>query len=781
MSNSIFQIGVSGLNAAQFGLTTTSENISNASSPGYDTESVQTQEAAGQVTGGGFLGNGVDVTTVTRAYSQYLTNQLNQATSQSSALTAQSSQLTQINNVLGSPTAGLTTSLDTFFSSLQSVSTDPSSSSTRSAFLGDAQTLVGQVNNVAAQFATISTNVNTQITSTIASINTFAAQIATLNVEIQTASASSGGTQPPNNLLDQRDQAIASLSQLVSTTVVPVAGTGTSSANGGGEVNVYIGSGQSLVQGAQTFTLQAVASPSDPSQTEVAYVTPGAKANSPVEILPQDTLTGGTLGGLLQFRTQSLIPAENALNTIASSVAGAINSQNELGLDLNGDQGGPLFSTETPTVIPNTANTGTGAVSISIQNGASPPADNFTLSSDGTQYTITDQTTGAKATFPLNATQPVSEFGLNISISGTVNAGDSFNLEPTAGAASSLALTTSDPSKVAAAAPILAAIGNNNLGTATITQGTVTADYFSQVLTSSLSTNTGNATISPATVAASYAAQPLTAPITLTATAGGTLSGFPTAAPGINVSVTANGTTTTFNTATTPNIPLPPGGAQISFGGVTVNLTGTPNTGDQFVIQPNAPLTTATAPTLTFNSSSNTISGFPPNDVVTASVTTNGKTVVTTFAPPATAVPYSGASGVATTYTFGGASVTLQGPASNNDTFTVAPNSGTSDGRNALVLADLSTSKVLAGGTESITGAYGVLVSQIGSQTQNVNVSSTSAKALVTQFTTQQQSVSGVNLDQEAANLLQFQQVYQANSKVIQVADSLFNTILQLQ
>jgi len=123
----------------------------------------------------------------------------------------------------------------------------------------------------------------------------------------------------------------------------------------------------------------------------------------------------------------------------------------------------------------------------------------------------------------------------------------------------------------------------------------------------------------------------------------------------------------------------------------------------------------------------------------------------------------------------------LSGPPSNNDTFTVTPNNGTSDGRNALALANLSTDKLLAGGTQSITGAYGVLVSEVGSQAQNNTVSTTSSTALVTQFTTQQQSVSGVNLDEEAANLLQFQQIYQANSKVISVASSLFQTILAIQ
>ncbi len=772
MSNSIFQIGISGLNAADYELTTTSENIANASTTGYDDESVTVQEAAGQYTGSGFIGTGVDVQTVTRAYSQYLTNQLNQASSQSSALTANSTQLSQIDDTLGNPTAGLTTTLDNFFTSLQSVSSDPSSTSTRSAFLGDAQTLVSQVNNVAQQLATINTNVNTQISSTVTQINSYANEIAQLNNQIESSYAGSGDTQEPNNLLDQRDQAVANLSALVGTSVVPVAG--------GGE-NVFIGNGQALVLGGQTYALSTVNSPSNPSQSVVAYQyqnssSSSASSSSVTEYLPQNTLTGGTLGGLLQFRTDSLVPTQNSINTIASAVAGAVNTQNELGLTLDNGQGGALFSTAAPSVISNTDNTGNATVSVTIANPSSPPSDNYTLSYNNSEYTITDQTSGESQSFPSNSTFPVTEFGMNINISGSPNNGDSFNLLPTANAAGTLALTTTNPVNVAAAAPVLAAASSSNQGDATITQGTVSSDYFSQVITSALSTNTGNATISTPTVSAAYAAQALTAPATLTYS-GGDLTGFPA---NTTLTVTSGGTTSTYNTSTTPSIPLPSGGAQISFNGLTFNITGTPANNDEFVVAPNAPLTSTA--TLTYNSTTGALTGFPNNDVVTATVTeANGTTTSTTYAPPATSVPYAGAADTTTTYSFGGVSVTLAGTPDNNDTFTVAPNDGNADGRNALALSNLSTADLLNGGSQSITGSYSVLVAQVGSELQNVQVSSTSAQALVTQFTTQQQSVSGVNLDQEASNLLQYQQLYEANSKVIQVATSLFQTILGIQ
>jgi flagellar hook-associated protein 1 FlgK len=752
MSNNILQIGLTGINAATYALTTTGENISNASTAGYDVQSVQTQEASGQFTGSGFLGTGVDVTGVTRAYSQYLTTQLNQAQSQSSSLSTNGTLLTQLNNILGSPTAGLTTAISGFFTGLQKLTSNSATASTRSSFIGNAQTLVNQVNNASQQFSAIGTSINTQVTSTVAQINSYASQIAQLNTEIGAATAASGNTQSPNNLLDERDQAVASLSQLVGTTVVPGAQN---------SISVFIGSGQSLVLGSQTFQLAAVPSTSDPSQTTIAYQ---PAANAPTQYLPESSLTGGSLGGLLQFRSQTLEPAETALNTLAATVAGAVNQQNELGLNQSGQQGAALFSVPGPTVIANTANTGTGVVSVAVINAAAPPADNYTLSFNGSQYTLVDQTTGNTTTFSPTATFPVSEFGLSINVAGLPKAGDSYIIKPTADAASALALTTTSPAAIAAAVPVLAAASTSNVGTATISQGTVTASYFTPVLTAAPSSNTGTGTISASTVGSSYAATPLTSPVTLNFTAPGTYTASAA------VTVTSGGVATAYAAGT--SIPYVAGDS-LAFNGQSVTLGGAPATGDQFVIQPNAPLTGTT--TLQYNASTGTLSGFPANDAVSSTV--NGTT--TTYAPPVTSIPYSGTAGA--TLSFGGLSVNLSGTPSNGDQFTINPSNGASDVRNASALAALQNADLLAGGTQTIGGAYAALVSQVGTQTQNVTVASTAQSALVTQFQTQQQSVSGVNLNEEAANLLQEQQIYQANSKVIQIASSLFDTILQIQ
>jgi flagellar hook-associated protein 1 len=755
MTSSLFSIGVSGLNAAQFALTTTGENISNVNTQGYDTENVVTAESPGRNTGAGFLGSGVDVQTVARAFNQLLTNQLNQAQSQGSSLTENGQLLGELNSIFGSPTAGLTTSISGFFNGLQTLSSSTTSSvaAARSAFIGDATSLADQLNNVSQQFTALNQNINQAITGNVTQVNTLATQIAQLNSQIQLATAEGQG-QPPNQLLDERDQAVSSLSQLVGTTVVT---SGTS-------INVYIGSGQALVAGQQAFQLQAVPSPSDPSQTAVAYNANPNGGGTPT-LLSDSSLTGGTLGGLLTFRSQSLEPAETSVNALAASIAGAVNQQNELGVNESGQQGGPLFSIPGPNVIANANNTGTGTVGASVINPGSPPSDNLTLSFNGTNYTVRDQTTGATSTFAAGTTFPVSAFGVSISLSGTLNAGDSFNIQPNAGAASGIALTTSDPSQIAAAVPVLASASTNNAGNGTITQGSVSAAYFSQAIGTELSGNTGSGTIS--VVTSSPTATPLAAPVTFQFTAGP--PGTYTAVPATAVTITVGGTTTAIPAGTA--IPYT-AGQTVNISGQSFQLGGAPATGDQFVVQPNAPLTSTT--TLTYQASSQSLSGFPPGEVVTEVV--NG--VTTTFAPPVSSVPYNGS---ATTLSFGGISVTVGGTPKDGDTFTIAPSNGASDTRNAAALAALQTADVAGNGTETIGTAYSVIVSQVGTQASGVTTANAAQTALISQFSQQQQSVSGVNLDQEAANLVQFQNIYQANSKVIAVATSLFDTILALQ
>src|SRR5471032_164227 len=555
--------------------------------------------------------------------------------------------LSQLNNLVGDPTTGIGAGMTSYFTSLQSVANSPATTSTRQSLMSSGQSLVNQMNAAAANYNQLRSGVNQSLTSAVTQINSYTSQIATLNGQIAAASAQG---QPPNQLLDARDTAVSNLSQLTSVQVTTV----------NGAYNVSIGTGQPLVSGTTAYQLQAVTSTSDPSELSIAYASPDGSPQTPAQTqyLPDSTFGGGTVGGLLAFRSQSLDPAQAQLGSLATSFASQLNQQNSLGVDLNGNPGTALFSTGSPTIYANSRNTGTAQLSVSIANSTQPPSSTYTLSRNGTTYTLTDQESGASlgtlTADPTTGAVAGTIAGMNISVtSGTMQSGDSFTIQPTSGALAAFSLVTTNPTAIAAASPAVASAGASNAGTANISAATVTAGYS---IPSSM-----------------------------------TLTYNPTGQFTSNVQVTL------------PN-------------GSTV-LAGTP-----FAYNPAQGLTIS-----------------------------NGTNV----------------------------SATISGTQANGDTFSISANKGgSSDGSNALAMANLGTAKSLNGGTDSLTSAYANYVNQIGNETNNLQSSSTSATAVLTQATSAQQSVSGVNLNEEAANLIQYQQLYQANSKVIQTASTLFTTLL---
>ncbi|OYV46952.1 MAG: hypothetical protein B7X10_04630, partial [Burkholderiales bacterium 21-58-4] len=335
-------------------------------------------------------------------------------------------------------------------------------------------------------------------------------------------------------------------------------------------------------------------------------------------------------------------------------------------------------------------------------------------------------------------------------------------IQPTANGANDFSTTMTDPAQIAAAAPIV---------TSTVSDP--------PVMTAAGTGNTGTGTISTADIGTNPVS-PFTAPVTLTYNSGAnTFTGFPASQP---VTVTSNGTTTTFAAGTPVTYTA---GASYSVEGVSFTLNGVPANNDTFTLSTggtgtisagsvdasylSSPLTSPV--TLTYSSATNSLSGFPAADSVT--VTNNG--VSTPYSAPVSSVPYTAGA----TLTFGGMSFAIGGTPVNGDTFTVGPNvSGTGDGRNAVLMAGLQSSKGMMNGTSTFQNVYSLMTSTVASKTSELQVTSTSESNTLTQMQNAQQSVSGVNLDEEATNLLQYQQAYQAAGKLMQVASQLFSTLL---
>src|SRR5690348_10317889 len=432
--------GISGLLASRVALDTTGHNIANVNTPGYSRQNVQLATRIPEPTGSYFVGTGVDVVGVQRSYSQYLTTALwNQDASLQRATTF--SQLTDdLNNLLGGSN-NLQTSLDQFYAGVQDAANDPTSPATRQALLGDATSLVGTFHTLDQQMGQQWTKVNQGIATSVATINNLAGSIADLNQQIEKA-ATTGNA--PNDLLDQRDQLVQQLSQVVQVTT----------SNQGNSINVFVGNGQSLVSGGTAQALQTAANPYDATRVEVVSTT-GANISG--------QLSGGSLGGFLDYRSSVLEPARNQLGRSAIAFASAINAQHRMGMDLDGQLGGDMFTLPQPQAVAASSNTGGADVTASITDLSKLTTSDYTLRYRGGAWSLT--TTGGTAV-PMSgsgtAADPFVADGLSLVVSGSAADGDSFAIQPTRGAAGGIQLALTKSNQLALAAPVKAVTGTGS-------------------------------------------------------------------------------------------------------------------------------------------------------------------------------------------------------------------------------------------------------------------------------------------------------------------------------
>ena len=497
--SSLLNIGLTGVNAAQGQLITTSHNIANADTDGYHRQRVIQASQAPVFSGVGFFGTGTQMTAVTRAYDQFLEGQVLSAGTRKSAYEAYAAQIRQIDNLLADPSAGLSPSLDAFFAGVQEVAANPTSTAARQSLLSSAQALVGTFHALDARLTEIREGVEYDIRATVDQINTYATAIAELNQRIVVAQAAGTG-KPANDLLDQRWQLVTELNDLIQVST---------KVQDDGMLSVFIGSGQSLVDSNHATKLAAVPGRNDPQRYDVAIVPPNG---API-VIPERLLSGGgQLAGLLDFRRESLDSTQNRLGMIAVSVASAFNNQHKLGVDLEGALGQDFFSLPAPRVIPSNAavvgfNFDTNPDADDIGNlGLLTDAD-YELRFDGANYIVTNLDT--RASKPLTA--PTDSFeGLRIDLPVTpvLTAGQTALIQPTRYMARDMATAINDPRQIAAANPVIGEVPTTNIGTGKISDivmsdvsGVISA--WDATLTFNANTltftGTGSFTLTPAT------------------------------------------------------------------------------------------------------------------------------------------------------------------------------------------------------------------------------------------------------------------------------------------
>lgn len=444
----MYKLALGGLNAAQAGLATTSHNINNATTPGYNRQRVMVSTAGAQATSNGYIGRGVQVDTVVRSYDSFLYKQLVGAQGSGAQLQTQFDQVSQINNLFADRTVGIAPGLTNFFTSMNTVASKPADPAARQDLLGKANSLATQIRSAYTEMQNQRMGLNAQITTTVDQVNSYLVRIDDLNQQISLATGKAGGS-PPNDLLDQRDQAVMELNQLVGVTTYEQ----------GDKISISLtNGGQALLSGNSIYPLQAVSSSKDTSRTVVAYTLPAGAGKTIAVELNDAEVTGGKLGGLLQFRASSLDVMQNQLGQMAVGLALSFNEQHKQGLDQSGKPGTDFFGISSPQGMPNANNKSNAQISGQFTDLNNINAKDYEISFDGSSYRVlrlpegTQVYNGPATGTPPSATLDLqAEMGVTLTIDAPPQAGDKWSLSPTRDAARDLQVLVTDPDKIAAA------------------------------------------------------------------------------------------------------------------------------------------------------------------------------------------------------------------------------------------------------------------------------------------------------------------------------------------
>jgi flagellar hook-associated protein 1 FlgK len=660
---SLLSIGSRAMTANYAALQVTGNNIANSNTAGYSRQSVELETAGGQFSGSGFFGKGVNVATVTRAHSDFLTREAATSSSIAASDAARSDQLQQLESVFPTGAAGIGYAAATAFSAFADVASNPQDASARQVALARVGDLAAQFRSASDQLDSLQSGVTVDLKTAVKSVNTLTQQIADLNRQIANAK---GTGHDPNDLLDQRDSAINDLSQYVQVTTV---------AADDGSTSVFMSGGQKLVLGGNATTLAAVPDVYDPSKVQLGITESGS-----TRAFPPGFVTAGSIAGLLQFQNTDLADARNQLGQMATAIAGRLNQQQALGLDLGQPpgSGAPLLSVGAPLVAPASTNAQAGGVPVASYvngSGARVPSVSLTIvNSDALQasnYELFADPAGAPGTYQLTrlsdgTSQSVASGaivdGFRVDVVNPAPAArDRFLLQPVAPAVANIQRVLDDPKGIAAASPVTGTVASTNTGTAAVAS--------LQATSPALNPN-------------------LTATLTFTDNVGGysySLVDTTGALP------TTNGTGTWI------------AGQPIQLNGWSLDLNGVPRSGDAISVQKTA---------------------FPGGDNGNANALLGLRDV-----------PFIGQQ-------------------------------------------TLSNGTVVAG--QTATDAYATALANIGVRVQSAKSSADQSASIAADAKTAQASKSGVNLDEEAARLIQYQQSYQAAAKMLQVAQSLFATLLQV-
>lgn len=456
---------ISGLQASQNALRTAGHNISNANTAGYTRQEVNYATRPEQYVGSaGFIGSGVNTTSIERVVNEFVTAQLRLDTTTYNQLNTFNSNIGKIDKLFSDASTGLSGALQSFFAAMQNGANDPASTPARQLIVTESESLSIRFNNLYQRLSDIEKSVNSEVRAVTSQVSSLSKSIAALNQSIAEKVASGNGNMP-NDLMDKRDEALRQLSELVSIQVVK---------QDTGDLNIFIGNGQPLVVGAAVSQFNV-------TNDGVIQVISNNKAT---DITSQ--VTGGKLGGLLSFRNDVLFPSINEMGRIALAMADQFNTMQQRGIDLDGDYGQRIFGDiNAPEIARSRVIHGDNkapfdrnlSVTIDNINELTISDYQFDILPGSSNYVVTrlsDKTVIEQGTLSGAYPTSISFDGITVNLtSGSFQGGDKFILQPTKNGAHDIHAEIKRPEDLAFASPIRTASNTGNSGSGLISAGEV--------------------------------------------------------------------------------------------------------------------------------------------------------------------------------------------------------------------------------------------------------------------------------------------------------------------
>lgn len=442
----VLKIASSGLKSFSSALKTTSHNIANAQTDGYSRQRVDLTTNPPGISAGHFVGSGVHVASIQRMSDEFASQQVRIIGSEKQRLDTFHQLATRIDGLVAEQNTSLTPAMQQFFNSLEQLNTDPSSSANRGALLSDARNLVDRFNVMDRHLESLNSEVNDHINNEVTEINALSESIAQLNLKIQSSSASTTSGQPPNDLLDQRNQLLEQLSKHAGIQTVKTAS---------GMLDVYTGNGLTLVTAGQSHPLAVTRNPNNENRLEVTF-----NGN-----IVSNHLKGGSLSGALDFRREMLDTIKNDMGKLATIVGASFNAQHRQGLALTGAQGGDFFSVAEAKISAGRSNSGSGRLTVDITDASKLSGSDYELRYDGVNYSVTRLSDNHKS---ISNTVPIHIDGLSLSFTTAPSAGDNYLIQPTVDGAKSLGLAIQHSNDIAIASPLRSQSNPNNSGDASL-------------------------------------------------------------------------------------------------------------------------------------------------------------------------------------------------------------------------------------------------------------------------------------------------------------------------